>query len=284
MKNVSHRFHDPREPRGLGLSICGALVFPFFLSLSLSGARAEDAKPARPELPQEDYAAALRKAGEREGDIKGLEVRVSYVGDAYRYRMAEGFEQLRGKKLSAKALERKLRSLHRKHNPRRGESLFVVSLSRKGVNDYWFFQTTIEKHLEVRTDRTKRMKIKDLRARPEAHRWTIFETEPTNNNLNDVNKGTQGRNLAQFSEIAFTVRIADDESKRETISLTIKNLISQRVSDSPFDSVNAEKRQISCRNLTDLLREATVVVDRSEWEPPAPPKGYDELLEWLDTH
>lgn len=50
----------------------------------------------------------------REESVEGLRLKVSFVGDAYRYRMAEGIKALREKNYKGSTLERKLRSLYSK--------------------------------------------------------------------------------------------------------------------------------------------------------------------------
>jgi hypothetical protein len=237
------------------------------------------------ELPATGYAKALRGAiGKIEvKESAGLKVKVDVIPDAYRYLMAEAYEELRKNGYPRWELQKKLRERYEKLKDKKGRVLFICELTPGGGKDHHFLQAALKDHVQVRSSVRKTAVVFDVEPQPAFESWQVFEQQREQRKV-------LKKQLAKLNKLKFRVTAPLKPEERDTLKISFRNLV--RVTDRieeqkkdyrAFEGINTSLRQISSNSWADqTVPEITFELHPGTWQIPAPPAGFDELLKGVE--
>ncbi len=248
------------------------------------------------QLPSSSCTKPLLAACSKVHEAKGLKVRVSYVDDAYLYRLCRGIDELRSKDLVGKELEKALVSVRRRARLSRGRAVFVVSLETSSSDrTYWFLQNAVAKHVRVRTvvktgkkaGRASKKTVQMLDApKVKVQKWRIWESRP------DPPKGAikfrnpyHTRKLGRFDKLAFGVLAKWTKADRDTrVEVALAGLARQTAADRSDRGVDLKRRHVSCSNFRDLvLRDIVLSFDLAAWKLPKEIADLETLFKRIEA-
>lgn len=229
-------------------------------------------------LPERGYVEELLAANRKERTVAGLRLEVSVVSDAYRYFMAKGFEELAEGGYEGRALESRLRALHRKYRAKKGNFVFVASLRGSGKDRHFFLKASIDKHFRLeQRGRRSLSELRDKGAKRIAFlNWKVFENRP------NVPRKIFRQRLSRFerlSTVLYSTSVRTD--KNEAFTISVSDVVGVTHTGG-IQSVNRGSRQISCEGWRELhIPSVELRYYPKRLERPRAPRGFDELLDRL---
>jgi hypothetical protein len=233
-------------------------------------------------LPPAGYARKLEVASDPQ-ESAGVRASVVVVPDAFRYRMALGFEEIRKASYGAVELEKKLKELHARNRKNKGKALYILSLSSDGGKNHHFVQSALKEHVLLR-GKTKRTIVPAREEpKPEFAGWRVFEQKANQRNMLE-------KKLSGFTKLTFEFTADRKEGDREPLTLSVQNLVrvtdrrdEQKTDYRAFEGINASLKQISSSDWkSQTVPAITFKLYPGRWNVPDPPAGFEELLRMLE--
>jgi hypothetical protein len=161
-----------------------------------------------------------------------------------------------------------------KYKKFKGKAFFYVKLTTSKKGQYILFTKKFYQHVKLEQGKKKKTATV-LQSKPpfELEVWQMF----------DGSLGRPGRK-ALFAAEKLEMTVSSTTVRTDTtqpIRMMLSGLFTHSKSDSPYNSLNREARQISFKGTwNDLaVREFGVVLTPVHWDVPEPPEGFLEVLE-----
>ncbi len=236
--------------------------------------------PRRAPAPVDPHAALLGKLSKDTLDaaIKdskkdaALTVQVEVARDAYRYFLAEGFQQLVKRGVKGPDLWKSVAALDKKSKAHEGKVLVRFKLTG-GPN--LFLRDGLKNMVALRSKALKGTASLDPTPKLEFDSWQVMEYAPV---------ASRKLSLARFSTLSVDLIVALKHKRQEPLELVIAGIAKQVPSADRHDSLNLQLKQISCKNWGSLLLPAVPFsFNPPSWEPPEMAKEVQELLGKLEA-
>jgi hypothetical protein len=284
---------------------CSRIVVAAMLCASPSGAPAEDAPKAKPSgkaapaeaksaLPKgrldldklrpslKGYARKLEVHADDQ-ESAGVTASVRVVPDAFRYKMAVGFEELEKASYGTLELEKKLKALLAENRKYKGKALYLVSLSSDGGKNNHFIQSPLKNHVVLSGKSKKTIGTVNSEYKPGFVAWRVFEQKANERNM-------LTKKLSTFTKLAFEFTSDWKESDKDPLTLSVINLV--RVTDRreeqksdyrAFEGINTSLKQISSSDwASQTVPTLSFKLYPGKWDVPEPPPAFEELLALLE--
>ena len=237
-------------------------------------------------LPPVGFSKAL-KAGIRESSsVEGLRATVRLVPSAYRYAMAVGVEELTRSGYEGEELEKELRKLYARHKRSKGRCRISVELSTSGSRTYYFLQSSLKKHLELRAGTKKTIRVEDEKPKPRFENWQIFEQR------HGQKRQIYRKPLAPLDTLRFDLTAKLKPGSKTPIELKIAGVVrvrdrreEQRSDYRIFEGINLGTKQISSPGwASQILPLLELKFYPGRWEGASVPEEFKTILQWLEEN
>ena len=229
----------------------------------------------------EDYMDDLLAMQPIAESRSGVRMSIEVVHDAYLYFMAKKYEECLNFGFDEDLTVGKLKSAHIKYKRFQNRLYFRIHISGEGSKCV-IFDKKFASHLEV-TQKSKKTSFAKrsfhaLNVSPSVKfsRWTIFGKSV----LSNTKKNLFGFQSLRAEVTSYSIKAAN----KEPVYFRLKGIRVQGQNQTPGDSINVAKRQISTRSKTwgELqVYGPTIVMTPGNWEIPLPPAEFVRVLKKL---